>query len=93
MTREELEVIHKQIKNGQNAEIALDVLDAVLNEIVEESKNEFANLPLAYYQNIDNNKIYVLLSRINIARDIGLKIRMKIDEGERAKSILINGEQ
>lgn len=92
MTREELEVIHKQIDSGGKAEIALEVLDTVIDKIIEDSKEEFANLPLDYYQNIDNTKIYVIKSRINVARTIGTEIRKIIDDGERARNKLINGE-
>ena len=91
MTKEEIEVIHKQAENGGKAKIALEVLKSVIHDIIEDSKDEFSKIPLANYQNIDNNKIYVLLSRIEVSRLILLEIRRRIDDGERAQK-LINGE-
>lgn len=90
--REELEVIHKEIENGGKAKIALEVLDSVINEIIENSKNEFAKISLANYQKNDNNYIWMLLSHIEVAKKIQNLIRMRIDNGERAASKLINGE-
>lgn len=92
ISREELEVIHKEIENGGKAKIALEVLDSVINEIIENSKNEFAKISLANYQKNDNNYIWMLLSHIEVAKKIQNLIRMRIDNGERAASKLINGE-
>ncbi len=92
ISREELEVIHKEIENGGKAKIALEVLDSVINEIIENSKNEFAKISLANYQKNDNNYIWMLLSHIEVAKKIQNLIRMRIDNGERAADKLINGE-
>ena len=92
ISREELEVIHKEIENGGKAKIALEVLDSVINEIIENSKNEFAKISLANYQKNDNNYIWMLLANIEVAKKIQNLIRMRIDNGERAADKLINGE-
>lgn len=78
---------------GNYASSAKLVLDYICDGIVEDCKNEFENLPIFNYQNIDNRAVFMLKLKIEVAKTIKTRIKSMIAEGLKAEQELSGGEE
>lgn len=85
---EKRELLEKEIACGELADNAKALVFKITNKIIEDCKEEFSTAPVKYYQNSDNNPIFVLQLKIAIAREMQSEIDRLISDGEIAKNLL-----
>lgn len=88
MNIEKKEKLEKQVFDGELAASSQYILEKLLQEIIENCKEDFINLPIFDNQNLDNRAILVLKLKIAIAQEMISKIRNYITKGLEAKKKL-----
>lgn len=88
LTAKEYEELRNLREFGRKAEIAAEVLEVLVNRIIEQCKNEFSTMPIIYYQNIDNSRLFMLQFEMKAARDLQTAIKLAILNGKDADETL-----
>jgi hypothetical protein len=88
LTKEERDLMLKQIDFGKKAKTVKEVIDTLADSIIERCKNEFSTMPLIDYQNIDNRPVFMLQLEMQVARDFKTAINKAILNGEEAEETL-----
>lgn len=75
-------------EDGNVAKLVKPFIEKFCNKTIEDCKEKFSTLSTIYYQNLDNNVIFMLQLNIGIAKELKAFVENTIINGEQASARL-----
>lgn len=88
LNREAREELIRLKESGQSFEPLQEAFKKIIDSIIEDCKNEFSTMEPIYYQNIDDNRVFMLQLEMKMARRIMTAVETAILEAEQAEETL-----
>lgn len=88
LTREAREELIRLKEYGQSLEPLQEAFGKITDSIIEECKKEFSTMEPICYQNIDNNRVFMLQLQMKVARRIMTAVETAVMEAEQAEETL-----
>ena len=88
LTREAREELIKIRERGQSLEPLEEAIESITSSIIDRCKEEFSTMEPVCYQNIDNNRVFMLQLEMKVARQIITAVKVAIVDAQQAEEIL-----
>lgn len=75
-------------KDGNAAKLSKELIIKFCNKTIENCKEKFSTLSTIYYQNLDNNEIFMLQLNIRMAKELKAFVENLVINGEQATARL-----